>query len=229
MSVDTSSSSSSTSSSFSSIFDSHAAVQDAAVSALEYAVTAAAASGLRLQHFSSNYLYHPSFLQSLPASLQELDLSRLLNDPSHPTNTPQFTAALARFTALETLSLGRTDKYLSHNISINPIPNPPAGGLGVTSSSSSSLNPDLLQAVRALPSLSALLLQGAVLAAADAQQLPAGVTRWAAVGLGWMPVTNFSRFTSGAPKSACSRQPAHAALVAIPMGPPPAVTCHDMA
>jgi hypothetical protein len=51
------------------------------------------------------------------------------------------------------------------------------GGGGVTLASSSSLNPELLQALRALPSLSVLLLQGAVLAAADAQQLPAGVTR----------------------------------------------------
>jgi hypothetical protein len=37
---------------------------------------AAAAAGMRLQHFSSNYLYSPAVLQALPNCVTSLELSR---------------------------------------------------------------------------------------------------------------------------------------------------------
>ena len=152
--------------------------------ALQEAFTAATAAGLRLTHFSTNYLYQPALLQSLPASLLSLELSKLLGDPSHPTDTPHFTAALSHFTALQTLSLGQTDKPLGAlcgtHVTLPGMPFDDSNSnsnSNSNSSGSSSLTPGLLAAVRSLPRLSALLLQGAVVTPTDPQQLPAGLTR----------------------------------------------------
>jgi len=119
---------------------------------------------MKLQRFSTNYLHSPAMLQALPTTLQQLDLNKLLADPHHPPNSSEFIASMARFSALQQLSIGKADAVHSDT------PN------SSDSIDSGSLTPELLSALNALPSLSQLVLHRATLTAAAAQQLPPRLT-----------------------------------------------------
>jgi hypothetical protein len=81
----------------------------------------------------------------------------LLGDSQLTTSSSNLTSALSRFTALQSLTLGRTESSSSL-----------AGGL---------LPPALLDCLASLPSLSTLALQKVALAAAEAAALPGQLSR----------------------------------------------------
>lgn len=127
-------------------------------------IVSAASAGTKLQRFSTNYLHSPAILHALPTTLQQLDLSKLLADPHNPPSSSEFIAAMARFSTLKQLSIGKAEAVHSDT---------PNSSDGIDSGI---LTPALLSALNSLPNLSQLMLNRATLTAAAAQQLPPCLT-----------------------------------------------------
>lgn len=107
-----------------------------------------AAGSLRLRQFSSNYLHAAPILSTLPpAALTRLELSTVLGDETGTAAGADFNAAITALSGLQQLSLGTA-----------------FGGVGM-------LPPRLLATLQALPSLTRLALQGALLSGEVQQAL----------------------------------------------------------